>query len=463
MVHLPPTSQPDLAVRDLLRLAVVTEADQDWPASGGSPDDPKYGEQWGLSTSHGVNPEPAWDITTGTPDTVIAILDSGFPLGDDDIAPNIWRNPGEIAGNGLDDDGNGFVDDDQGWDFVESDNLPADAYGHGSNVSSIAGAVGGNGVGVAGVCWDCSLMNARNLDGNNLGLYTWFANSVVYAVDNGADVINMSEGGTYDSFDLRDAIAYASASDVPVVAAMMNAASDIPWYPAAYETVIAVAGTDHSGNWYASSSYGDHVDIAAPATNILGADMWGNYNLSWSGTSMATPHVSGAIGLMLSINPELGAVELQSMLASTALDELAGPVQDTPGWDPYLGAGRLEVSEAVLAAQAAIGTGSPPAYLVGLQCSGSQQIQCSVEGQPGARFLMFAAGALGRGPCPPIGAECLALANPTVLGGATFDANGQRQVSFPAPTGGLFYLQAAFQASGQVFITDYSILYAQSP
>ena len=183
-----------------------------------TPNDPYLSWQWGLSNDGSFSDDAlagadiqafdAWDIETGG-GVVIAILDSGIDADEPDLSSVLWTNPGEIPDNRTDDDGNGYVDDVLGWDFAGEDANPNDRSGHGSNVTGIAAAQGNNGTGFSGVCWGCEVMTLRVLNNQDFGYYSWWSAAVIYAVDNGADVINMSLGGYTEDIPLCLALEYA--------------------------------------------------------------------------------------------------------------------------------------------------------------------------------------------------------------------------------------------------------------
>jgi subtilisin family serine protease len=292
--------------------------------------DPRSVDQWALDGDAPMGIESAWRQTTGTGVTV-AIVDSGADLSHPDLVPNLWTNTGEIPGNGIDDDGNGYVDDVHGYDFVDDDGTPQDANGHGTHVAGIVGARGGNGIGVAGVAWNVKLMIVRVLDANAQGTTTSVAEGVRYAVDNGARIVNLSLAGPSSTPDLEAAIQYAQAHGVLVVVAAGNDGQDLasaPTYPAAYPeaNVIGVAATTRDGGLSTVSDYGPGADVAAPGEEILSTALGGGYE--WrTGTSMAAPQVTGALALLASARPDLDGPGLESALLG-GLRHGSLPVED---------------------------------------------------------------------------------------------------------------------------------------
>ncbi|WP_445152643.1 S8 family peptidase [Baekduia sp. Peel2402] len=279
--------------------------------------DPRAAEQWPLDGDAPMGLASAWRQTTGS-DLTVAIVDSGIDLGHPDLAPNLWTNPGEVPGNGVDDDGNGYVDDVHGVDFVEHDGTPQDANGHGTHVAGIVGARGGNGIGVAGVSWRVKLMAVRVLDGAARGTTTDVALGIRYAVDNGARIVNLSLAGPSSTPDLEDAVRYAQARGVLIVVAAGNEGADLaaaPTYPAAYgeDNVLGVAATRRDGALSSVSDYGPGADLAAPGEEILSTALGGGYE--WrTGTSMAAPEVTGALALIAAARPDLDAAGLANAL-----------------------------------------------------------------------------------------------------------------------------------------------------
>ncbi len=360
-------------IDDYYRTGEIEYAEPDYKASGGgapliAPNDPYYYRQWGLKNDGTFSLSPAtagadidmengWNVEQGDSNIVVGIIDSGTKLDHPEFAGRIWNNYNEMPGNGIDDDGNGFIDDTQGWDFVHSDNIPADDFGHGTNVTGIIGANGNNSIGYAGVDWNCKLMILKVLDSTNASLFSWLINAVYYAVDNGAKVINMSLGTTYNSITFQNAVAYAINNNVVVVACMMNDNSNTVYNPAAYPGVIAVGSTDADDTrtapffWDPSSgsNYGSHISVVAPGNYIYGIWYQSNtyYGTYYGGTSQATPHVSGLAALLLAQDPSRTPAQIKSIIETTAEDQVGDLIEDTPGWDQYYGYGRINAFNAL--------------------------------------------------------------------------------------------------------------------
>ncbi|MDE0482155.1 MAG: S8 family serine peptidase [Candidatus Poribacteria bacterium] len=322
------------------------------------PDDPKYSEQWSLPL---INLPQAWAIEKGNRDVVIAIIDSGIDYTHDDLANKIWVNPGEIADNGLDDDGNGYIDDMHGWDFtdapnlqaegdfIEGDNEPIDESGHGTHVAGIAGAMPNNGIGIAGVAWNCSLMAVRaglSLGGGSRMQDDDSAAAIVYAADNGASIINMSWGSSQHSFVIQDAIDYAYSRGAVLIGAAGNSQEAESIFPAGYRKVISVASTTQHQQRYYKSNFGASVDIGAPGNAILSTQINNGYRIL-TGTSMAAPHVAGVAALMRSKRSNLTHEEVRQILVNTT-EVILEKESDEPD-SKLVGAGTLNAERALLA------------------------------------------------------------------------------------------------------------------
>jgi thermitase len=317
-----------------------------------TPNDPGWPDQWGPLK---INAPVAWGITAGTPDVVIAVLDSGIRLNHPDLADNLWINPGETPGNDLDDDGNGKIDDFQGWHFYhawngqvfvpEEDNHVADDFGHGTHVAGIAAARINNDRGIAGMAGGSRLMTVKVLDQHGDGWYSDVARGIVYAADNGARIINLSLGGAPSSETLQEAVNYAHAHGVLAVAATGNDGGAV-LYPAACEHVLAVAATDRNDGRPSFSNHGPQVDVAAPGVGIYSTWYTTDY-LTKSGTSTAAPHVSGLAALIWSVRAGLMPSQVTRMITRTTADVNGDGTSALPGWDEYLGWGRIDAGRAL--------------------------------------------------------------------------------------------------------------------
>lgn len=294
-----------------------------------APNDPSYTEQWNLTL---LNMPQAWEIERGKPQITVAVVDSGIATQHLEFRERLWENVNEIPGNGIDDDRNGYIDDRNGWDFsdaptllgggdwTERDNAPEDETGHGTHVSGIIAAAVNNGIGVAGITQNCRLMPVRVSFKFGGGTYIQnddAAAAIVYAADNGAQVINMSWGDTVRASIIEDAIEYAYQRGCVLVSAAGNSAILGSYYPAALKNVISVAGLGRERQMYDSSNFGATVNIAAPAEEILSTSLNDGYQTR-SGTSMAAAHVSGVAALVLSANPHATNIEVQEKLIATA-------------------------------------------------------------------------------------------------------------------------------------------------
>jgi len=284
-----------------------------------TPNDPRFGELWGLHNTGqsggkadaDIDAPEAWDLSTGSSTVVVGVIDTGVDYTHPDLAANIWTNPGETPGDGIDNDGNGFVDDYYGWDFYNNDNDPFDDNGHGTHVAGTIGAVGNNGTGVVGVNWNVQIMPIKFLGAGGSGSTSAAVQAVNYATlmrNRGVNVVltNNSWGGGSFSQALYDAIAASGQANMLFVAAAGNANSNSPMYPAGYDlpNIISVAATDQSDAKASFSNYGaDWVDLGAPGVGILSTTPSNTYSVK-DGTSMAAPHVSGVAALAWSMNPQ---------------------------------------------------------------------------------------------------------------------------------------------------------------
>jgi subtilisin family serine protease len=326
----------------LARDGNVQYAEPDYIARrAAAPNDPRYGDQWALAK---IQIGGAWNVTNGTETTIIAVLDSGIDLTHPDLTPNFWSNPGEIAGNGVDDDSNGFVDDMLGWNFIVGSNDLMDDNGHGTLVAGLAAARTNNSIGIAGVCGNCRLMPVKVMQGSGAANYSDIAAGIYYAANKGAKVINFSLGGYADSQTLRDAVNYAVALNTTLVGGAGNDNLGDAFYPAAYDNVIAVAGTNQSDVKTGFSNYGTWVDVSAPGEAVLTTANGGDY-LTSSGTSFSSPIAAGLAGLILSAHPDWTPAMVRAQLIHTA-DSIDAA---NPTYAGKLGAGRINATRAIQA------------------------------------------------------------------------------------------------------------------
>jgi subtilisin family serine protease len=311
------------------------------------PNDPRFPELWGLHNTGQTGGTPdadidapeAWDIATDGSGIALGVIDTGVDYTHPDLASEIWINPGEIADNGFDDDGNGFIDDIRGWDFVNNDNDPMDDHGHGTHVAGTIGAAGNNGIGVSGVNWYAKIAALKFLNKQGSGTTSDAIKAIQYAVMMGFKITNNSWGGGGYSQALYDAIKAANEAGDLFVAAAGNSSTNTdlsPSYPASYNlsNIISVAATDHKDQKGSFSNYGAvSVDLGAPGVNILSTVPVGFCSLcsttgylSLNGTSMATPHVAGAAALLWTQKPLLthGEVKQKIMASGDSLPSLAG-------------------------------------------------------------------------------------------------------------------------------------------
>ncbi len=317
-----------------------------------APDDPRLPDQYGLE-------QIRWQVLLdglppGEQAVVVAIIDSGVDYTHEDLADNIWINTAEASGRpGIDDDNNGYVDDVRGWDFTHTPTLPAkgdylspdndpmDESSHGTRVAGIAAAVTDNGVGIAGVAPEAALMSLRA--GVTLQSDLTFleeddlAAAILYAVENGAHIINMSWGGPESAFLIRDVVRYAAANGLVLVSSAGNSGEFGLSYPAAMDETIAVGATAPLDRIAAFSSRGVPLDLVAPGAGTL-TTLPGNRYAHASGTSFAAPHISGLAAMVLSRRPRLTAEQVRSLLTASVND------LGVEGWDSGSGAGRIDAA-----------------------------------------------------------------------------------------------------------------------
>lgn len=327
--------------------------------------DPDLGKQWGMLD---IGAAEAWRVTLGSPDMIVAVIDTGVDYTHEDLLPNLWRNPKEIPGNGIDDDNNGYIDDVIGWDFVSNDNKPYDLAvdqfqlligggnpGHGTHCAGNVAARGGNSLGIAGVAPNVKIMSLRFISDKGGGTTADAIKSIRYAVDNGAKVMSNSWGSEgedpaagEENRALRDAVQYAQDKGVLFIAAAGNGhkgkgydndSDPAPAYPASYDhdIIISVAALDVKDQLGSFSNWGlTKVDIGAPGVNVYSTTVGslysdkvidvGGFEVTWDGTSMATPHVAGAAALYWSLHPNKTWQEVKAAIlgSSKKINSLSG-------------------------------------------------------------------------------------------------------------------------------------------
>ncbi|MBP6217548.1 MAG: S8 family serine peptidase [Oligoflexales bacterium] len=317
---------------------------------GKTPNDPRYLESYGLHNTGAnagtagadIHAPEAWDISTGNKSVVVGIIDTGVDYKHPDLADNYWTNQGESGldtqgrdkkTNGIDDDGNGYIDDWRGWDFVNKDNDPMDDNMHGSHCAGVIGAKGNNGIGTSGVNWDVSYVGLKFLSGQGSGALADAIEAIEYATKMGFTMTSNSWGGGGFSQALEDAIRAANAKGVLFIAAAGNESADNdknPDYPASYpvDNIIAVAATDKNDRLASFSNYGKRtVHVAAPGVDIL-STVPNNAYKTLSGTSMATPFVSGLAALIKAKFPNYTSARIKEKILRS-VDPIPALIQKT--------------------------------------------------------------------------------------------------------------------------------------
>ena len=328
-----------------------------------TPNDPYYPSQWHLAK---ISASDAWTISTGKPDVVIAVIDSGADPAHPDLLSKLIP----------------------GWNFLNGTSNTKDSGangGHGTAVAGTAAAAANNGIGVSGVSWNNAIMPLEVLNSSDFAYYSDIANALAYAVEHGAKVVNISIGGSSDSLTMQNAINNAWNKGLVIVASAGNGGNSSPVYPAADQNVLAVSATnDNTDNMASFSTYGNFIDMAAPGNNILTTNNGGGYGY-WYGTSFASPIVAGLAAMIFSENPSLNNTQVVNLLEQNA-DDLG-----TPGWDQYYGYGRVNAYRALSAAAQITTDTIPPSSPTGLQTSAISSTQINLSWLPSSDNV----GALG--------------------------------------------------------------------
>lgn len=305
------------------------------------PNDRLFNRQWSLDNPDQVNTDisilEAWNIESGSPDVIVAVIDMGFDMSHEDLQENIWKNPGEIPNNGLDDDGNGYADDIVGWDFVNQssglddedcdwrneDNDPTSLKSsHGNRVLGLIGATTDNGIGIAGIAANCKMMLIRagfyNTQGYQVLSTSSIIKGIIYAVENGARIINISSGSPNYSGSYKSALEYATDNGVLVVCSAGNDGSNAYCYPAAYDIpgVLSVGASNILDAKCSFSNYGSWVDVSAPGQHIMSTLLNDSYGET-QGTSFSAPIVAGVAALIFSQHPDWTPSQVQDQIMNT--------------------------------------------------------------------------------------------------------------------------------------------------
>jgi hypothetical protein len=411
--HLPVGADIAAIVEHFEGAAGVVFAEPDYLGTGAAvfPDDPLFApDQWNLdqASDADVDAPEAWMITTGDP-VVLAVLDTGIDSDHPDLSG------GRVF---------------PGKDIVNDDDDPEDDNGHGTSVTSVAAADTNNGEGMAGVCWGCRILPVKTSGAGNQYQNANVADGIVWAVDRGAEVINLSLAGNPGKV-LLDALAYAADAGVVVVSISGNNGSADVTYPGRYAETITLGMTDSADARAPASDWGRTVDLVAPGKDVLRATLGGGYSLG-SGTSFAAPHATGLAGLLLSVHPSLGREEVRHLMRAGAEDEVSpNPAEDGPGYDFYMGWGRLNLDRSLQAAQSALS----------LRVEGRGSTRVHLEtGNPVAASYDFVRGdlaALSEGP------EGVDLGSVVCLENDSVDADtagGNEDTATPAPGEAFFYV-----------------------
>ncbi len=314
-VLLVPYGKVDSSIRWLIQAGIVQEAEPDhvyFPAY--TPNDPLFPNQWNLFDQ---KIPQAWDVIKGDSSTIIGVLDTGVDYNHSELSANMWSNPGEIA-DGLDNDGDGLIDDILGWDFAYNDNNPMDDYGHGTSCAGINAAIQDNNFEISGVAPKCKIMNVKIGLSSGYSYDSMFAPGIIYAADKGAKVLSISFFSDDLTPALRAATDYAYSKGTIMCVAAGNFDDCIPLYPAAYDAAIAVAAHAEGDRKAYFSNFGTWVDVSAPGVDITTVTMGGGYTTGFAGTSAAAPNAAGIVALLRSKYPSENLEQIRRRLEYSA-------------------------------------------------------------------------------------------------------------------------------------------------
>ena len=342
-LELPEALSAPECVERLNQHPLIEYAELDVVGTGGTtiPNDPNFPLQWyhrNLGSSGGSVPADirsteAWDLTQGSSNITVAILDTGLNT-----------NLTEFIGRTV-----------PGYDFVNDDNDPDDDHGHGTSVAGTLGANASNATLVAGMNWQCKIMPIKVLDASNTGFYSWWSDGIDYAVSNGCNVINLSAGGFPSSTTLSNSIMNAIAQGVIFVTISHNDGMESIRFPGRMEACITVGATSDDDHRWASSNYGPELDLVAPGQSIFTVSNTGTLQF-WNGTSFAAPLVSGVAAMLVGLQPNLNQYQVERLLTLGADDEVGDALEDMQGYDPFHGWGRLNAYNSLILLQTEIDT-----------------------------------------------------------------------------------------------------------
>jgi subtilisin family serine protease len=391
IVELLPGETVEEVVQSYRRSGLVKFAEPDYLLKlHALPDDPEFknGNLWALRNTgqfggqqnSDIAAVTGWDTLSSASNVVVAVIDTGVRYTHEDLAPNIWVNPGEIPGNNLDDDQNGFIDDVHGINAVTDSGDPTDLKGHGTHVAGIIGAVGNNGKGICGVAWQVKIMPLSFFDETGFGATSDAIQCIDYAVQHGAKIINASWGGEEFSESFLATVERARKAGVIIVTSAGNENSDndlFPIYPGNYDldNIVVVTGTNRRDELDPSyANYGaESVDLAAPGSSIYST--WANWDGSYtflSGTSMAAPYVSGALALLKARYPDdTERALIERLYAAT------DPVESLQGFCKT--GGRLNLAKAL---------GPPPPRPILTLLSSQKELQIQLQGVAGEAYIL---------------------------------------------------------------------------
>ena len=343
------------------------------------PNDPKYPDTWALTK---MRVDLAWDRTRGSNQVTVAIMDTGVEATHEDLQGNIWRNPGEIEANGIDDDGNGYIDDTIGWDFNANDSAPNDVHGHGTSCAGIAAGIGDNALGSSGVAPRAKIMCLKAARDDGMFLLSATIPAYMYAADNHAQVLSMSFYSDSLSPAEREAVDYVLSKGCLPIAAAGNDSTVFNYYPAAYDSVLAVAATTTSDAKAGFSNWGSWVDVAAPGTGLFTTKIGNAYSTGFAGTSGACPQVAGVAALIGSA----GVGTFNPITVRRAIESTAVPVTHS-AYGEFTNWGRVDAKAAIDAITTGVFPERAPRFYWMSPLGGGTNTAAAVRAQSAMRLV----------------------------------------------------------------------------